>query len=399
MHTSSVVVLIASLVGQPPDLPPFAKQHSRTLTFYYQSPDPDLGPRLLKELLKKENLEHPFFVKNDYSLLLNAALLGDVGAGKPKVVRAYEAAFPDASRAGRRVIARALMNCGDQETVKRVDAWLADQRYADSRPDLEALKKQLTGPGPKHVRDRPARSPADLDLLWCNFFITGEYAPIARILDALDLPEAPENAVLKRVARWSFGSNLQQHAKLMDLARKHVKDRPEGSRKVVEELLRTLDTLVGRWLSQDADNEPLVFEKGGGFRCGFVKEKGKWVMATGMYTLTPEGKVATRAEYQGSTISQTFTLKDGVLTGSRGPNPRVEWKKETPGDKKPKQGAAAPFRGQGGAAARAQERGPAVQSRDSEPATTLTECIRCLPTSALPPTCCNSSSPASCPRS
>ncbi|HEV3261359.1 MAG TPA: hypothetical protein VG013_31190 [Gemmataceae bacterium] len=330
MHTSYMVLLVTSLVGQPSDLPPFVKEHAKTVTFYYQTPDPALGPKLLRELLKKENLEHPWFAKNDYALLLNAALLGDIAAGNPKIVRAYEAAFTDAPPAGRRVIVRSLMNCGDPETLKRVDAWLADQRYADSRPELEALKKHLEDPGRKHVRDRPARDPDDLDLLWGNFFITGEYAPVARILDVLDLPDAQDNLVLKRVARWSLGSNMQQHPRLVKLVQEHARGRPEASRKVIDELIRTLQEVLGRWLSQDGDQEPLVFERDGAFQCGFVKEKGEWVMATGQYTITADGKITTKAEHGGSTLYQTFTLKDGVLTGSRGSKQNVEWKKDKP---------------------------------------------------------------------
>jgi uncharacterized protein (TIGR03066 family) len=330
MCTCYMLVLVGSMVGQPPDRPPFVKEYAKTLTFYYQSPDPALGPKLLKELLKKENLEHPWFAENDYALLLNAALLGDIAAGNPKIVRAYEDAFSDAPAAGRRIIVRSLMNCGDRETLKRIDAWLADRRYADSRPDLEALKKYLEDPGRKQVRNRPARDPDDLDLLWGNFFITGEYAPVSRILDVFDMPDAPDNLVLKRVARWSLGSNLQQHAKLFELARQHTKDRPEASRHVIEELIRTLEELPGRWLSQDEDREPLVFEKDGSFKCGFVKEKGEWVMATGQYTLTADGKIATKAEHGGSTVYQTFTLKDGVLSGPRGSKENVAWKKEKP---------------------------------------------------------------------
>src|SRR5207245_1871414 len=94
MLSSLAVVLLASAVGQPPDLPPFAKEHAKTLTFYYKAPDPALGPKLLKELLKEENLQHPLFKKDDnYVLRLNAALLGDIARGQPKIVREYEAAY------------------------------------------------------------------------------------------------------------------------------------------------------------------------------------------------------------------------------------------------------------------------------------------------------------------
>jgi hypothetical protein len=232
-----MLVVAAGLLGQPADLPPFVKDHVKDLTFYYKAPDPTLGPRLLQEFLKPENLGHPWLAKNDHVQGLIAAQLGDIAAGHPKEVRAYEAAFAGTTTAGRRVIVRALKNCGDRETVKQVDAWLADKRYADVRADLEALKKHLEDPKEKHVRDRPAREPKDLDQLWANFFVTGEYAPVARLLDVFDQPDLRETVTLKRVAHWSLESNLQQHPKLAEVIRAHAKERPAGSRKVIDELL------------------------------------------------------------------------------------------------------------------------------------------------------------------
>ena len=101
MQPSCVVVFVASLVGQPPDLPPFVNKYSKAVTYYYKSPDPKLGTKMLKDLLRKENLEHPFFEKRKEVLVLNSALLGDIASGKPEIVRAYEAAFADAPVAGR----------------------------------------------------------------------------------------------------------------------------------------------------------------------------------------------------------------------------------------------------------------------------------------------------------
>jgi hypothetical protein len=221
--------------GVPPQ-PPMFRKWVPVITFYYKSPDPALGPAMLKDLLQKENIDHPWFAKNQHVLNIISVQLGDIAAGKPKIVRAYEAEFTSAPLAGRRVIARTLMNCGDKETLKQIDSWLADPRYADVQPELQAVKKYLEGPKHKHVRDRTARSPEDLDFLWSNFFITGQYVPVSRILDVLDLPDTRENAVLKRVARWSLGSNLQQHPKLVQLVTKHAGERPAVSRKVIEEL-------------------------------------------------------------------------------------------------------------------------------------------------------------------
>src|SRR5262245_38066134 len=240
MSTSPILLLLAGLVSQQPDLPNFAKEYSKIGTFYYLDPDPQIGPKMLKDLLKKENLEHPFFVKRDDVPGLLGAQIGDIGAGKPEIVREYEAAFADATPAGRKVVIRALENAGDKDTAKKVGEWIKDPKFVDQKGDLEALKKHLEDPKRQHVRDRPAKEPKDLDLLWVNFFVTGEYAPVSRILEVFDLPAAKENEVLKRVARWSFGSNVQQHPKLVEIVQKHKKDRPAASQKVIDETIIVL---------------------------------------------------------------------------------------------------------------------------------------------------------------
>ena len=164
--------------------------------------------------------------------------IGDIGAGHPAIVREYEKAFAAAPPMGRRVIIRALTNAGDKETVKTVGEWIKDPKYADQKTELEALKKHIEDPKRVHtLRDVPARTPKDLDYLWVNFMVTGEYVPVARILDVFDLPDAKDNEALKRIARWSFGSNVQQHPKLVELVLKNKNDRPAASKKVIDETI------------------------------------------------------------------------------------------------------------------------------------------------------------------
>jgi hypothetical protein len=273
MFTAGALFLVTSLVGQQAGPPESLRELAKTATFYYQAPDPAFGPKMLKELLKKETLEHPFFATNDHLVNIHAALLGNIAANKPRIVRGYEAAFLEAPPAGQRLIIRTLRNCGDRETVNRIDAWRPDRRCADVRSELDSLKKHLEDPKRKPIRDLAAREPKDLDLLWADFFITGEYAAVSRILDVLDLPDARGNETLKRVAKWSLGSNLQQHPKLVELVRKHAMDRREESRKVLDELIgaapdakaiaATTAVVVGRWVSDDDQKIPLEFLKDG----------------------------------------------------------------------------------------------------------------------------------------
>jgi hypothetical protein len=237
MNLSCVFLLAANLVQQQVESPPFFKDNQQRMMTYYRAKDPSLGPKLLADLLQKKNVDSSWFEGKEHVLMILGSQLGDIVTGNPKLVREYEAALANASPAGKRVVIRALMNCGDAETVKKIDGWLADKHLADARPQLEELKKHLEDPKRSHVRDRPAKTPDDLDLLWANFFTTAEYAPISRILDVFDQPDAPENETMKRVAKWSLGSNLQQHPKLVEIVQQHAKERPEGSRKVIDQLI------------------------------------------------------------------------------------------------------------------------------------------------------------------
>ncbi len=237
MNLAIAFVVAAGLVRQGGEPPPFFAKNVQQMMNYYKAKDPKLGPKFLAEFLQKENVDNPWFKNNEHVLMIIGSQLGDIVIGNPKLIREYEAAFPGASAAGRRVLIRALTNCGDAETVKKIDGWLADKKLADSRSQLETLKKNLEDPNHKHLRDQPAKSPDDLDLLWANFFTTAEYAPIARILDVLDLPDTPENAKMRGVAKWSISANLQQHPKLVEILQQHAKDRPEASRKAIDELI------------------------------------------------------------------------------------------------------------------------------------------------------------------
>jgi uncharacterized protein (TIGR03066 family) len=90
------------------------------------------------------------------------------------------------------------------------------------------------------------------------------------------------------------------------------------------------DEVVGRWVSQDADKEPLVFGKDGKFECGFGKKDGKWVMAVGTYTIAADGTIKATATHGGAKLGMQMKLKDGVITMPRGPKLRVAYKKEKP---------------------------------------------------------------------
>ena len=88
------------------------------------------------------------------------------------------------------------------------------------------------------------------------------------------------------------------------------------------------DAVIGRWVSQDADKEPLVFAKDGKFECGFFRKEGKWVMAVGTYSIDAGGKIRATATHGGARLTMQMLLKDGVIAMPRGPKLRVAYKRE-----------------------------------------------------------------------
>ena len=139
----------------------------------------------------------------------------------------------------------------------------------------EANRSSTTGPAPQEV-DRPALAAVTLDDL------------------------KTEIARHKDTSKWYFGP------------------RPDGEP-------------VGTWLSQDADREPLMFGKDGSFQCGFVWRNDAGSLATGRYAISETGLIVAVAKHEGARLGLFYRLDNGTILGSRGPAPRVEWKRKGSG--------------------------------------------------------------------
>ena len=85
--------------------------------------------------------------------------------------------------------------------------------------------------------------------------------------------------------------------------------------------------LVGKWISQDGHAHPIVFAADGSFQCGFIWRDGQGNIAKGRYAVADSGRVVAVARYDGIRIGEFFELEGKELVGSRGPAPRVVWKK------------------------------------------------------------------------
>jgi uncharacterized protein (TIGR03067 family) len=182
MATTLLVGLLATgqVTPQPPPEADFLAQ-------YHRKPVPERVPEMLAILIDQKgiNSEH----NSETSLKTLGFGFGLIARGNPKLVRLYETKFPTATLAGRQFLLESLRVCGDKETLARVKAWAKDPGQREMHQKLEAAREFLEDPNRRLPRELAARTAIDLDLLWMDFCVTGEYAPVARILDVLDEPD------------------------------------------------------------------------------------------------------------------------------------------------------------------------------------------------------------------
>lgn len=87
------------------------------------------------------------------------------------------------------------------------------------------------------------------------------------------------------------------------------------------------ESLFGRWVSQDAEKKPVVFNKDGTCKYGWEKNDGQWVMVSGTYKMEAADRARAKFEHGGVTLSLWWRLKDGHLETPKN-GPPVIWKKD-----------------------------------------------------------------------
>ena len=85
--------------------------------------------------------------------------------------------------------------------------------------------------------------PAHLDMLWSDFFATGEAAPITKIISALPLRDsgAPPAVLLSETAEWSLTSNSLQHKRVDQICRAELAHSEGTTRRLLERIVENVD--------------------------------------------------------------------------------------------------------------------------------------------------------------
>lgn len=185
------------------------------MTHYYENPSPERFVAEVQGLSKAGHLSSP------ETGAMIAVFLGRVMAANPVAVESWLNQLGD-------------LIGGDRETILLAAGFSRTQEarsFLAKQPDGAKYLEELMD-----VRSIELEDPAVLDMLWADFFATGEVAPLKRLVHVLnygqyagameryaksqktekDREDAMRDAVFQ-AARWSLESNAQQHRRVGEL--------------------------------------------------------------------------------------------------------------------------------------------------------------------------------------
>jgi len=185
------------------------------LGHYYEHPTPERFVTEVQALSKTGNLSNP------KTAALISVFLGRVMAANPRKVDGWLSQLGELKGGDRQTLLAAANLSGTKEA----------QAYLDRQADAERYRGK-----PIDIRTLEPKNPTILDMLWADFFATGEAVPVRRIVVALnydkysgaldrfaksektekDRNDALLEAVFK-AAMWSLESNARQHHRVGEI--------------------------------------------------------------------------------------------------------------------------------------------------------------------------------------
>ena len=184
------------------------------VSHYYEKPAPERFVAEVQALSRAGHLAKPT------TAAITSVFLGRVMAANPSQVDGWLSQLGDLKNEDRQTLLLAASRSGTKEA----------QAYLARQPEAEKFRAR-----PADVREQ-APTGVVLDMLWADFFATGEAAPLRKIVSALqysehlgaleryatsaktdkDRDEAMLDATFK-AAMWSLGANAKQHRKVGEM--------------------------------------------------------------------------------------------------------------------------------------------------------------------------------------
>lgn len=163
------------------------------LSSYYKEPHPELIPDALQYILQNNILNKDNFWPLAY-------IFGKIALMNPTLVDNYLDILDNQNEYKKRLfVVYALTICGNDKVRSHLDSKLSDPEWANDKKLLDSALKQKF-PLPYSPIETDVTSSNDLDMLWAEFFVTGDTEAVSKIIHVInrdDLFLAKVNNYLK----------------------------------------------------------------------------------------------------------------------------------------------------------------------------------------------------------
>lgn len=176
----------------------FDPQSEEVVINYYRNPQPDQIPAAL------ENIAGSDFIKNSDTEVsaMTSYLFGRIAQVEPSLIPKYIDVFKKTTHEGRVFILMVFQIGGDARVVEFLKGIVNDKDYAAEKKDINNLLERGI-PVKFDPMTNEVKAGVDLDFLWAEFFVTGQAAPIVRIIDVL----AWKDRFRERLNDWMFSKH------------------------------------------------------------------------------------------------------------------------------------------------------------------------------------------------
>ena len=184
-------------------------EYNEVLVNYYRNPQVDKIPVVLDHILQSN-----FFRDKATGIFtLTAYYFGRIARLEPALIPKYMEFFEKMSQKheGRFFILMVFQICGNETVKQFLVEKQNDKNFVNEKQDIQNILNGGAFPQFNPLT-REIRDGADLDILWAEFFVTGNKEPILKIIDTLGWPDRFKSRLLD----WSVKKHSNNEKRVLD---------------------------------------------------------------------------------------------------------------------------------------------------------------------------------------
>jgi hypothetical protein len=205
---------------------------------YYLDPQPQKAPAMLGIFLKSE-LFTDEKTCDEHCQKLIAYTFARIAQSEPNLISKYQVMFDKGTDKQRIFLLYVLQSCGNENVKSFLIEKLNDRNYAGIESQIKLALDQGI-PLKLNVLTRSIQEAGDLDLLWSEFFVSGNSDAIRQIIVTLGWIDTGQvmQKIIGHSARWSLTSNCKQHKKVLKICQEEYTKSKWPQRRYLAQIIR-----------------------------------------------------------------------------------------------------------------------------------------------------------------